>query len=616
MKSIHRVVAALGAAALFSFASQAQAADTLAPLAPEIVGAVSRSCNSIDLTWRGGYEPEADEAQGGLARFEIRSTTNQFRVYNGTGANDTVPWTFLKDDTGRPVRFARIGGLKAGAAYEFSITALDRSNNRSPARVFRITTVLNGAPQCSDVMPPPTPDIDNLKFYTNNTCHDARGYIVDTADALDLEGYFIYLDGTRAAFARSPSPRVLLPSLTPGRNYQVSLQTVDKAGNPSTISAQKLLSVPACAPRLSGEVNVFTQAFYFKGEAVPAAERLTWIPKILHDANGANVENRFNIDRYLRESSFDTLGFRNPTVFARWTQLPKTAAEYGCWLQDGQYFGCNPSMVADDARVAHPAHASIASAFPLRVFFVDRLNAWLTADGEQPYVMIGLFPDLQAVSIRSAQMIRNALTQQYANNNDMFFCPGPGTGGPRGDGNAPTYPQDADFGCFTPNTDFSVVPRESTRTMPHPSAVWKYWLGWIPASQVTAVTPPFTGLVFAADKKHSQVKLLTLRMAAAGTSGKANTPTYSLEYISGAGLNAGQPTGLAIRFFGNVLPKDEGDFLKHIDTLSPGESFVDPHRGIKIELLRTLSGLAAQVRVCNTAPGVAADGSFSSVCVN
>ena len=613
VKSIHRMAVATGATALFSFAPQIHAADTLAPQAPQIVGAVSRNCTSIDLTWQGGYEPEADEAQTGLARFEIRSTSNQFRVYNGTGSNDTVPWTYLRDNLNRPVRYARIGGLKPGAAYEFSVTALDKVNNRSAARVFPIVTVLSGAAQCSDVTPPPTPDINNLQFYSTSTCHDAEGAITDLADA-GLEGYFVYLDGVRASFAPSPSPRVRLSSLTPRRQYQVALQAVDKAGNVSPISAQRALSVPACAPRLTGELNVWSQAFYFKGDAVPAAARLAYIPKILHDANGANVENRFNVDRYLRESSFDTVGLKNPAVNARWTQLPKTAAEYGCTLQNGEYWGCSPTAIVEDARVAHPLHATIEIAYPLRVYFVDRLNASVTGSGEHPHVLTGLFPDLQAVSIRSAPMIRDALTQQYAGNASRLHCPGPGTGNPNGSGNAPALAQDVGFGCFDGGTDFSVTPNEFTRTLPHPSAVWKHWLGWIPGGQVTRAIPPFSGLVYAADRKSSLVQLLTVPVPASG--GRPDTPSYALEYISGMGLNAGQPTGLAIRYFGNVLAGHDMGSLRHIDTLAPGESFVDPHRGLKIELLRTLSGIAAQVRVCNTTPGVASDGSFSSVCLN
>jgi hypothetical protein len=617
VKSTHRVVVALGAAALFSFAVQAQAADTLAPQAPEIAGAVSRTCNSIDLTWRGGFEPEADEAQSGLVRFEIRATTNQFRVYNGPGNSGSTPWTYLADDVGYPARHARITGLKPGAAYEFAITAFDRAGNRSPARNFPIVTVLNGAPQCSDATPPPVPDIQQLHLYTTTSCHDVRGVIEGSDAAGDLEGHFVFVDNMRAHFAAAPSHWVHLHSLTPGRQYQVSLQAVDKAGNQSAISAPTTLTVPACTATFSGELAVWAQAFYFKGEPVPATDKLATIPRILHDAGGTNVDNPLNVDRYLRESSYDKLGLKSPSVHARWTQLPRTAAEYGCRPQpNGEFFYCDALKVLGDARVAHPAHASIEAAFPLRVYFVDRMVAWAYAQSGRPHVITGLFPDLEAVSTGMAWYLRDSLMQTYSNNNLVLNCPGPGTGLASGVGNAPTYSQDLGFGCFIGGNDFSVTPSDWKRQMPHPPAVWKQRYGWIPDSQVRRITPPYSGLVGAVDRKSSLVKLATVAVAPAGSAANAITPSYSLEYVSGNGLNAGQPTGLAIRFFGNMLPQWDGGRLNLVDVLAPGESFVDPHRGIKIELLRTLAGIAAQIRVCNTAPGVAADGSFSEVCVN
>lgn len=180
------MVATTVAVALFSLASPVQAADTLAPWAPESLQAVSRTCNSIDLTWAGSNEPEADEAQSGLARYEIRSTTNNARVYNGTGDSGSAPWTYLQDSG--TARYARITGLRAGSVYEFSITALDSAGNRSAVRKFPLATVLSGAPQCSDVTPPSVPNIQASSF-SAQSCHLATGSIAastDTGSGIEL----------------------------------------------------------------------------------------------------------------------------------------------------------------------------------------------------------------------------------------------------------------------------------------------------------------------------------------------------------------------------------------------------------------------------------------------
>jgi hypothetical protein len=146
--------------------------------------------------------------------------------------------------------------------------------------------------------------------------------------------------------------------------------------------------------------------------------------------------------------------------------------------------------------------------------------------------------------------------------------------------------------------------------------LWKYWFGWTPEAEIRRLAPPFTTAIGPADRTTTVTKLLFVPVAPMGMSPTANTPQYTLELITGAGLNAGQDKGLAIRYIGNALPQNRVNVVKYIDTLKAGETFVDPHRGIKIELIRVLSGLVAQIRVCNTTPGVASDGSFSSTCIN
>jgi hypothetical protein len=121
-------------------------------------------------------------------------------------------------------------------------------------------------------------------------------------------------------------------------------------------------------------------------------------------------------------------------------------------------------------------------------------------------------------------------------------------------GNVPKFSHDADFGCATGFIDFSVRVDEDSRRMPHQAALWKHWNGWISESETLRTTPPYTGTIGAVDRKHTLKKLLLIPMAPAGTSSGVNTPTYSLEYVSGAGLNAGQQTGVVIRYFGNALP--------------------------------------------------------------
>lgn len=615
MKSIHRVAVAIGASALFSFATQTQAADTLAPSAPSSLESVSRTCNSIDLTWVGSLEPEADEAQSGIERYEIRNTVNNARIYSGTGASGSAPWTYLENRGSYFARYARITGLRPGAVYEFSITAVDRSGNRSAARTFPLVNVLNGAARCADVTPPSVPDIQASTFVAPN-CHEIVGQIAPSTDAASgIEGYFVYLDGIRSDFPRRGVLSSHLRGLTPGREYKLALQAVDGAGNQSAISSQVALRMPACTAPLSGLLNVWAQGFHFKGEAVPTYDPVSTIKTVLFDADGKNLTNPFNVDGYLREVSFGTLGLKEPTVLVRWTQLPRTAAEYQCTHRDGLFTGCDTFAIAADARVAHPLHATLERTFPLRVYFVQQLSGNLSSPSTNAYVVSGITTDVGATSVIAATPIRNALTQHYPSGM-TFRCPGPGTGTPDGYGNVPAYSQDAVFGCSHEVVDLSVEIDEWSRRMPHPAALWKYWQGWMPESETARVTAPFSGYIGAVDRKHTADKLLLIPVATAGTSGSANTPSYSVEYVSGTGRNAGQTTGLAIRYFGDVATQGGGGWLKRIDTLKPGESFVDPYRGIKIELVRTVSNLLAQVRVCNTATGVAADGSFSSVCIN
>jgi hypothetical protein len=369
--------------------------------------------------------------------------------------------------------------------------------------------------------------------------------------------------------------------------------------------------MPSCTAPVSGLLSVWVQAFYFKGESVPAYDHVEMSKNLLFDADGTNLSNPLNVDQYLRETSYGKLGLKSPSVFVRWTQLPRTAAEYRCTLAEGQFRGCDTIAISIDARTAHPAHETIERSFPLRVYFVDRLTHYVWSDGGSVTMGIGA-TEVGRTSLQAAPLILDSL-MRYMPNAITTRCTGPGTGSWDGVGNVPKFSHDAVFGCFTGFVDFSVRVDEDSRRMPHQAALTKYWNGWIPEAETLRTTPPYTGTIGAMDRKHTLKKLLLIPMAPAGTSSSVNTPTYSLEYVSGSGLNAGQQAGLVIRYFGNAMPA--GGALQRIDVLSPGESFVDPYRGIKIELLQTISNLIAQVRVCNTAPGVAADGSFSSVCV-
>lgn len=604
-----RLVAAF--ATLFS--TLAQAADTLPPSAPMSLAAISRNCSSIDLTWIGSQEPEADEAQSGLLRYEIRTTTNKARVYSGTGEAGAIPWPYLQIPGAGPGRFARINGLQPGAVYEFTITAVDLAGNRSAARKFPIATVLSGAPQCADTTAPSAPTLEASALSALN-CHEATGSIGAAMDAgSGIEGYFVHLDGVRTQFVAADSRRPYLRALTPRREYRVTVQAVDFAGNLSPMSAPAFLRMPECTAPVSGLLNVWVQAFYFKGESVPAYDHVALAQTVLHDADGANLANPLNVDHYLRESSYGKLGLNSPSVFVRWTQLPRTAAEYNCTFREGEFRGCNNIAISMDAATSHPLHETIARVFPLRVNFVDRFAGYSWSQGGPALVTLGMSSDAGAQSLRATPLILESL-MQYTPLASSIYCSGPGTGAADGWGNVPKHAQDANFGCFA-GADPSVRVDEASRRMPHPAGLWKFWNGWIPEAETMSITPPFSGFLGAVDRKHTLDKLLLIPMTPAG-SGAAGAPTYSMEYVSGAGSNAGQQTGLVIRFFGDARPPGDNGTLKRVAILAPGESFVDPHRGIRIQLVQALGNVLAQVRVCNTAPGVAVDGSFSSVCVN
>jgi len=188
---------------------------------PDLLTAVARSSNEIDLSWTDsnahdtGYAVErSTDPSGGFVVIAIVSQS--------------------------PLSF-RDASVADRTTYSYFVRAISRKGTYSPpSNILSATT-----PPAADTVAPTVP---TLQHATAVSC--AQVDLVWTASVdsgtSGLKGYDLYRDGLRVAQVLSPATSTSDAGLAPMTSYGYSVSAIDNAGNESLPSVPVMVTTPPC----------------------------------------------------------------------------------------------------------------------------------------------------------------------------------------------------------------------------------------------------------------------------------------------------------------------------------------------------------------------------------
>ncbi len=188
---------------------------------PDLLTAVARSSNEIDLSWTDsnahdtGYDVErSTDPSGGFVAIATLSKSQPF--FRDTSVAD-------------------------GTTYSYLVRAVSRKGTYSPpSNILSATT-----PLAADTVAPTVPILQSARAVSCAQVDLAWSASVDGGNS-GLKGYDLYRDGLRVTQVLSPATSTSDTGLAPMTSYRYAVSAIDNAGNESLPSVPVTVTTPPC----------------------------------------------------------------------------------------------------------------------------------------------------------------------------------------------------------------------------------------------------------------------------------------------------------------------------------------------------------------------------------
>jgi len=188
---------------------------------PDLLTAVARSSNEIDLSWTDsnahdtGYDVErSTDPSGGFVAIATLSKSQPF--FRDTSVAD-------------------------GTTYSYLVRAVSRKGTYSPpSNILSATT-----PLAADTVAPTVPILQSARAVSCAQVDLAWSASVDSGNS-GLKGYDLYRDGLRVTQVLSPATSTSDTGLAPMTSYRYAVSAIDNAGNESLPSVPVTVTTPPC----------------------------------------------------------------------------------------------------------------------------------------------------------------------------------------------------------------------------------------------------------------------------------------------------------------------------------------------------------------------------------
>ncbi|TMA43626.1 MAG: hypothetical protein E6J83_09970, partial [Deltaproteobacteria bacterium] len=188
---------------------------------PDLLMAVARSSNEIDLSWS-----DSNAHDAGYAVERSTDPSGGFVVIATLSKSEP----FLQDTS-----------VADGTTYSYVVRAISKKGTYSPpSNILSATT-----PFAADTVAPTVPTLQNATAVSCAQVDLAWSASVDSGNS-GLKGYDLYRDGLRVTQVPSPATFTSDTGLSPMTSYRYSVSAIDNAGNESLPSVPVTVTTPAC----------------------------------------------------------------------------------------------------------------------------------------------------------------------------------------------------------------------------------------------------------------------------------------------------------------------------------------------------------------------------------
>jgi fibronectin type III domain protein len=253
--------------------------------------------------------------------------TRLYRVEYRSALDPANPWTKSALDLIRP---------DAGATTTRAFLDPD-----TDLRFFRIEALC----PVEDLTPPPAPT--RLRVFQGPTDNQV-GLQWDSIIDAGLKEYILYRDDLE--IQRTPATSVLHSYLLPDHTYSFKVAAVDNAGNRSAFSAPLVVN---SLPRVLNEGVRRVKVLLCHFSDYPD------VPFTAAEANTQLLDNPWDLKAYFAEVSYGRLTLEGDT--SGWFALPRPGADYGGSFRNGQWFGSNRARILADLRALLPGEIDLES---------------------------------------------------------------------------------------------------------------------------------------------------------------------------------------------------------------------------------------------------------------
>jgi hypothetical protein len=382
-----------------------------------------------------------------------------------------------------------------------------------------------------------------------------------------ISQYVVYRNGLEVQ--RSPSTSFVDVFLLPCTEYEFAVVAVDTNGaaySPSLpFPVTSLPTVPATGVR---RIKVLLYNFPdYPGE-----------PFTTNDANDLVFSNAWSVNAYYQENSYGQLSLQGDS--AGWYTMPDAASNYCTFtLNGGLWYGCDNFRLSQDAlSVLPPDQTNNLASYDDFVMIFQGVGTVGIAAGIYKIFSATNGFDVGDIAHELGHGIdsRGAALLMHASGWD--FCH--------------TYPVGPNLlyptnGCAINRygDDFDVMGAANSY---HFSMYHKEMLGFLQPTNIQVADHDGDYTLYAAEKHTNAVQMIKIPLD--------HEMFYFLEYRTPQGFDGpGTPQqgvapidGVLIRLRVVLPPGTDGDTLRPKIVLNPGTPFIDPYRGLRVEVTQKL----------------------------
>jgi hypothetical protein len=423
----------------------------------------------------------------------------------------------------------------------------------------------------ADTVPPSVPTNVRLLQLGPNPTRVAITWNASTdSGGSGLKEYIIYRNGR--VIQRNVNNTGVDDYLLPATEYRFSVAAMDNASNISARSEDVLvtsLAVPTLAPALKVETVLLKFADF---------------PAPLFDTNYVNdmvYLSTNSVDAYFQEASYGQTELAGQTH--GWYDLPSPGSNYCTFtLNGGLWYGCDTAKILQDALAVIPPSANLANA-DAALLVINGMGIVGLSGGKYKYfAATWLSPDTIIHEI--GHNIPGTSVKHAAGLDSCASYPMP-----------PNIEQPGSGGCLLGRytDDYDAMGAGNSY---HFSAYAKLLLGMIHTSQIFAVTNDGSYQLDQYELPSGGAKALRIPLG--------DEYAYMLEYRRPVGFDGpGTPEkiaapvdGVLIRLRVSAYPGTDAETVRPNVIINPGNPFIDPYRGLRIDVVsKDSTGAVIQV---------------------